>query len=55
MAVVVGVLASFGWLWLIPALLLEQFLFYMSAFWYSVCTHLRAVVDVVHPELAKDL
>ncbi len=33
MAVVVMVLASFGWLWLIPALLLEQFLFYMSAFW----------------------
>lgn len=33
MAVVVTVVASFGWLWLIPALLLEQFLFYMSAFW----------------------
>jgi len=33
MAVVVSILASFGWLWLIPALLLEQFLFYMSAFW----------------------
>jgi hypothetical protein len=33
MAVVVSVLASLGWLWLIPALLLEQFLFYMSAFW----------------------
>ena len=25
MAVVVSVLASFGWLWLIPALLLEQY------------------------------
>jgi len=32
-AVVVTVLGSFGWLYLIPALLLEQFLFYMSAFW----------------------
>lgn len=34
MAVVVSVLASFGWLWLIPALLLEQFLFYMTAYWF---------------------
>jgi hypothetical protein len=32
-AVVVTVLASFGWMFLIPALLLEQFLLYMSAFW----------------------
>ena len=31
--VVVSVLASFGWLYLIPALLLEQFLFYMTAYW----------------------
>jgi hypothetical protein len=34
MAVVVSVLASFGWLWLILALLLEQFLFYMTAYWF---------------------
>jgi hypothetical protein len=34
MAVIVGVLASFDWLWLIPALLLEQFLFYMTAYWF---------------------
>lgn len=34
MAVIVGVMASFGWLWLIPALLLEQFLFYMTAYWF---------------------
>ena len=31
--VVVTILASFGWLYLIPALLMEQFLFYMTAFW----------------------
>ncbi len=31
--VVIFVLANFGWLWLIPSLLLEQFLFYMSAYW----------------------
>lgn len=30
---VIFVLANFGWLWLIPSLLLEQFLFYMSAYW----------------------
>lgn len=34
MAVVVSVLASFGWLSLIPALFLEQFLFYMTAYWF---------------------
>jgi hypothetical protein len=34
MAVVVGVLGAFGWLWLIPTLLLEQFLFYMTAYWF---------------------
>ena len=33
MAVIVGVLASFGWLYLIPALFLEQVLFYMTAYW----------------------
>jgi hypothetical protein len=33
MAVFLSVLASFGWLWLIPALLLEQILFYMTAYW----------------------
>jgi len=27
-------LGFFGWLWLIPALLLEQFLFYMTANWF---------------------
>ena len=31
--VVVFVVAGFGWLWLIPTLLLEQVLFYMSAYW----------------------
>jgi hypothetical protein len=33
MAVFVVVLSSFGWLYLIPALLLEQVLFYMTAYW----------------------
>ena len=32
-AVVVLLLGSFGWLYLIPALLFEQFLFYMTAYW----------------------
>lgn len=32
-AVVVVVVGSFGWLWLFPALFLEQVLFYMSAYW----------------------
>ena len=27
-------LSLLGWLWLIPALLLEQFLFYMTAYWF---------------------
>ena len=27
-------LSFLGWLWLIPALLLEQFLFYMTAHWF---------------------
>ena len=31
--VVMFVVGAFGWLWLIPALLLEQFLFYMTAYW----------------------
>jgi membrane protease YdiL (CAAX protease family) len=31
-AIVVVVLGSLGWLYLIPALLLEQFLFYMTAY-----------------------
>ena len=31
--VVVVVVASFGWLWLFPALFVEQALFYMSAYW----------------------
>ena len=31
--VVVTILGSFGWLYLILALLLEQFLFYMTAYW----------------------
>ena|GEM_PF-5613278 len=31
--VVVVVLGSFGWLYLIPALLLDQFFFYMTAYW----------------------
>jgi hypothetical protein len=33
LVVVVAVLGSFGWLYLIPALLLEQFFFYMTAYW----------------------
>jgi hypothetical protein len=33
LVVVVVVVGSFGWLYLIPALLLEQFLFYMTAYW----------------------
>ena len=32
--VIIVVVSSFGWLWLIPALLLEQFLFYMNAYWF---------------------
>jgi hypothetical protein len=32
--VVIVFLSLFGWLWLIPALLLEQVLFYMSAYWF---------------------
>jgi hypothetical protein len=31
--VVVGVLSLWGWLYLIPALLLEEWLFYMTAYW----------------------
>jgi hypothetical protein len=31
--VIIVVVSSFSWLWLIPALLLEQFLFYMTAYW----------------------
>jgi hypothetical protein len=27
-------LGFFGWLWLIPALLIEQFVFYMTAYWF---------------------
>jgi len=33
LVVVIVVLGSFGWLYLIPALLLEQFFFYMTAYW----------------------
>jgi 4-amino-4-deoxy-L-arabinose transferase-like glycosyltransferase len=33
MAVFVVVLGYFGWLYLIPALLLEQVIFYMTAYW----------------------
>jgi hypothetical protein len=32
-AVFILILSFFGWLWLIPVLLLDQFLFYMSAYW----------------------
>jgi hypothetical protein len=32
--VFISVLGLFGWLWLVPALLLEQFLFYMTAYWF---------------------
>jgi hypothetical protein len=31
--VVIVFVSRFGWLWLIPALLLEQVLFYMTAYW----------------------
>ena len=32
-AVVVGVVAFFGWFWLFPSLFLEQVLFYMGVYW----------------------
>jgi len=32
--VIILCVSLFGWLWLIPALLLEQFLFYMSVYWF---------------------
>jgi hypothetical protein len=32
-AVFILILGFFGWLWLIPVLLFEQFLFYMTAYW----------------------
>jgi hypothetical protein len=32
--VFIALLSLFGSLWLIPALLLEQFLFYMTAYWF---------------------
>jgi hypothetical protein len=32
--VFIALLSLFGWLWLIPALLLEQVLFYMTAYWF---------------------
>ena len=32
--VLIALLSLFGWLWLIPALLLEQFLFYTTAYWF---------------------
>jgi hypothetical protein len=32
--VFIAFLGLFGWLWLIPVLLLEQFLFYMTAYWF---------------------
>jgi len=32
--VFIALLNLFGWLWLIPALLLEQFLFCMTAYWF---------------------
>jgi hypothetical protein len=32
-AAFVLILGLFGWLWLIPVLLFEQFLFYMTAYW----------------------
>lgn len=31
--VIAVVVSSFGWVWLFPALFLEQALFYMSAYW----------------------
>lgn len=33
LATFIVVVGSFGWLYLIPALLLEQFMFYMTAYW----------------------
>lgn len=33
-AVIIVFLSFFTWVWLIPALLLEQFLFYMTAYWF---------------------
>ena len=32
-AVLILILGLFGWPWLIPVLLFEQFLFYMTAYW----------------------
>jgi hypothetical protein len=32
-AVFILILGFLGWLWLVPVLLFEQFLFYMSAYW----------------------
>jgi len=32
--VIIVFVSRFGWLWLIPALLLEQALFYMTAYWF---------------------
>lgn len=32
--VIIALLSLFGWGWLIPALLLEQFLFSMTAYWF---------------------
>lgn len=32
--VFIALLRLFGWVWLIPVLLLEQFLFYMTAYWF---------------------
>jgi hypothetical protein len=42
MIVFVAVLASFGWFWLFPALFLEQFLFYMGAYWLFNIAEARA-------------
>jgi hypothetical protein len=33
MAVIVVIVSSFGWIYLIPALFVEQVVFYMSAYW----------------------
>jgi hypothetical protein len=33
LAIIIGVLGSFGWLYLIPALFIEHVMFYISAYW----------------------
>lgn len=47
---VVTILGSLGWLYLVPALLLEQALFYLTAYWAFGLRHLCAIETAAHPE-----